>query len=53
MTLSFSFSTKTNFAGGRSRHQFGIFRGCVSRLAGQEGHDWDYVNSLILIVEIA
>jgi hypothetical protein len=53
MTLGFSQSTKTVFTGGRSRHQFGVFPGCPSKLAGQAGHDWDQVNSLILIVEIA
>jgi hypothetical protein len=41
MTLSFSLSTKTIFAGGRSRHQFGIFLGMCFTAWGQEGHDWD------------
>jgi len=53
MTSSFSLSTKTIFAGGRSRHQFGVFPGIGFEACGEVGHDWDPVSSLILIVDIA
>ena len=53
MTSSFSLSTKTIFAGGRSCHQFGIFPGMYFKACGEVGHAWDQANSLILIIDIA
>jgi len=41
MTSSFSLSTKTIFAGGRSRHQFGVFPGIGFEACGEVGHDWE------------
>jgi len=37
MTLSFSPSTKTIFAGGRSCHQFGTFPGMYFKACGVSG----------------
>jgi hypothetical protein len=53
MTLSFSFSTKRFSPADVLAINSGYFWGCVLRLAGKTGHDWDLVNSSILIVEIA